>query len=213
MALHIYKNSQGQRIPGTTTVIGVNLGWNKRALMNWAWEQGINGLDYRGTKDKAASIGTVAHAMIEADLKGKDWRELVDMRNITDEMVEKAHNAFSAWKQWTSLFSFQLVGSEVSLISETYQYGGTIDVATVQGDLSILDLKTSNNVYEDHKIQLAAYKQLWDENHPDNPCQALYLLRLGKDDGAFAYYYWPQLPAAWEAFKCLLTLHSLKKAV
>jgi hypothetical protein len=77
----------------------------------------------------------------------------------------------------------------------------------------IVDLKTSNNVYPDHKIQLAAYGQLYNYNYPDDPVQAYYLLRLSKNDGGFTYYYWPDLSNAWEVFKCLLKIHSLKKAV
>ena len=213
MPAHIYKNSEGKRIPGVTTVIGSNLGWNKGPLMHWAWEEGINGRDFRQTRDEAADTGTIAHAMVEAELKGKDWREMVDMRGVTDDMVLKALNALEAWQQWARLFSFHLVGSEISLVSEKHQYGGTIDVATIQDSLCILDLKTSNAVYEDHKIQLAAYQNLWDENNPDNPCKGLYLLRLGKNDGSFAYYYWPDLSPAWEAFQCLRELHGLKKKI
>jgi len=62
MPANIYKNAQGKRIPGVTTVIS-NLGWSKGGLMHWAWEQGINGIDYKETRDKAADTGTIAHAM------------------------------------------------------------------------------------------------------------------------------------------------------
>ena len=75
MPANIYKNKAGERIPGVTTVIGSNLGWSKGGLMHWAWEQGINGLDYRETRDAAANTGTIAHKMVEYEIKGKkfDW--------------------------------------------------------------------------------------------------------------------------------------------
>ena len=65
-----YKNAKGVRIPGNTTVINGNLGWSKNGLMYWAWEQGRNGKDFRQSRDDAADAGTLAHALIEADIKG-----------------------------------------------------------------------------------------------------------------------------------------------
>jgi len=96
MPAHIYINAKGERVPGVTTIISGNLGWNKQALMYWAWNEGVNGRHYRETSQTAADIGTIAHAMVEADLKGKDWQKLVDMRGVTDEMISKAEKAFHA---------------------------------------------------------------------------------------------------------------------
>lgn len=212
MPLHIYKNAEGKRIPGVTTIIA-NLGWNKNALMYWAWEEGLNGKNFRETSQEAADIGTIGHAMVEADLKNKDWRSLVDLRDVTEEMVEQATRTFQAWLQWKKLFNFELVASEISLISEQWQIGGTIDVATIQGEVSLVDLKTSNAIYEDHKIQIAAYGRLWNENFPDKQIKAYYILQLGKKDGSFHYHFWPRLDEAWEAFVCLRKLHNLRKKI
>ena len=208
-----YYNKAGVRVPGTTTIIGGNLGWNKRALMHWAWNEGMEGRNYRETADAAADAGTIAHAMIEADLKGQDWRDAVDSRKVTPEAESLALTACEAWQEWRETVQFALLGSEVSLVSEVHQYGGTIDVAAIKRKTAIVDLKTSNGVYQDHLIQLAAYGQLWDEHHPDNPIGAYYLLRLGKNDGSFHYHYWPQLKAAREAFNYLRQIHNLKKKI
>lgn len=212
MPAHIYKNSKGERIPGVTTIISGNLGWNKQALMAWANAQGLEGRHHRDVSQIAADIGTIAHAMVEGDLKGKPWQELINIQGITDEMIEKAENAFLSWLEWKELVNFELLKSEESLVSEVYGFGGTVDIAAIKNAVSIVDIKTSNDVYADHRIQIAAYGKLWNENYPDKPVQAYYLLRLGKD-GSFAYHYWPELENAWEAFKCLLTLHNLKKVV
>lgn len=209
----VYRNSKGTRVPGTTTIIGSNLGWNKRALMHWAWNEGMEGRNYRDTADAAADAGTIAHAMIEAELKGKDWRDAVDSRKVTPQAEVLAETAYRAWQEWLETVNFAVLGSEVSLVSEAYQYGGTIDVAAVKRETAIVDLKTSNGVYQDHLIQLAAYGQLWNEHNPENPIRAYYLLRLGKNDGSFHYHYWPQLDRAREVFNHLLKVHKLKKQV
>ncbi len=208
-----YKDRNGKRVPGVTTVIGGNLGWNKGALMYWAWNEGVNGRNFRDTSQKAADIGTIAHAMVEAELKGKDWKKIVDLRNVTDEMIDKAENAYLAWLEWARTVNFTLVQSELSLVHDEMGYGGTIDIAAIKNETCIVDLKTSNSVYPDHKIQLAAYGELYNYNFPEDPITAYYLLKLGKDDGSFAYYYWPNLNNAFRAFKALLELHNLKKVV
>ena len=209
MPMIIYKNKEGKRLSGVTTIIGSNLGWNTQPLMYWAWQEGIEGRNFRDTSQKAADIGTIAHAMIEANLKGKDF----DTIQYEKEMIDKAETAYQAWLEWKNLVDFQLLDSEKSLVSEKYQFGGTIDVAVIKKVTAIVDLKTSKAVYSDHKIQVAAYGRLWNENYPDNPIQAYYILQLGKEDGSFHYHYWPNLDKAWDVFSALLKIHNLKKEV
>ena len=205
----IYKNKNGKRLSGVTTVIGGNLGWNKEALLWWANQMGLDGKNHRDVAEKEADIGTIAHAMIEADLKGKEF----DTSKYDKDMIDKAETSYLAWLEWKELVSFKVLESEKSLISEKYQFGGTIDIAAIKKITAIVDLKTSKAVYADHKIQVAAYGRLWNENYPDNPIQAYYILQLGKEDGSFHYHYWPNLEKAWEAFEALLILHKLKKEV
>ncbi len=209
----LYRTADGKRVPGVTTVIGGNLGWNKESLMHWANAEGLEGRHHRDTSQKAADIGTTAHAMIEAELKGIDWRQAVDLRGVTPEMIAKAENAVGAWHEWRGTVNFSLLGSEVPLVSEAHNYGGTIDVAAVKRVTSIVDLKTSNGIYPDHLIQVAAYGQLWNEHHPEDPICAYYILQLGKEDGSFHYHYWRELDVPWRAFLHLLGLHELKRLI
>ena len=206
MPTHIYQNKAGQRLPGVTTIIGSNLGWSKGALMYWAWQEGIERRNFRDTSKKAADIGTVAHAMVEADLKELKF----DSSKYDKELLDKAETAFLAWLEWKDLVKFDLLESELPLVSEEYGFGGTLDIAAIKNVTSIVDLKTSNGTYPEHLLQIAAYGQLYNENR-EQKIQAYYLLRLGKEDGSFHYHYWPELEFAWISFKHLLELHSLHK--
>lgn len=212
MPANIYKNSKGERVPGVTTVIGGNLGWSKDALMYWAWDQGINGKDFRASRDKAADTGTIAHAMVEHEVKGErfDWPALGQEMGGNAEQIKQAENAFNAFCEWKELVKFELLFSEHLLVSEVHQFGGQIDIAAVQKKRAIIDIKTSNAIYADHKIQIAAYGQLWNEHYPKEPIEAYYILQLGKD-GSFTYYYFPELNEHFRAFLLLRELHDLKK--
>lgn len=207
MALHRYQNAKGSRVPGVTTVIGQNLGWGKEALMWWANQMGLEGKSHREVAEKAADAGTLAHAMVEAELKGRPAPITAD---IPQDVVEKAETAYLAWLEWARGMEFKLLQSEVSLVSELHQFGGTIDIAAIQNVPCILDIKTSNGIYPEHKIQIAAYGRLYSENYPTEKIGAYYILRLDKTSGGFGYQYWPELNDAWEAFTCLLRLHQLK---
>ena len=54
-----YVNLQGKRLAGVTTILN-NLGWSKGALMWWAWNEGMEGRNFRDTSGQAAQAGTQA---------------------------------------------------------------------------------------------------------------------------------------------------------
>lgn len=197
-----YRNANGDPIPGTTTVIS-NLGWNKNQLMWWAWKQGKDGLSFRDTSEKAADIGTQAHAMVEASIKNLPVPE-------GDPKAKAAFEEYLAWKDRTRI---EIVGSEIALVSEKHQYGSTIDaMGTHNGEYEMPDWKASNGCYPDHVIQLAAYAHNWNENNPDKPVRRVHLCRFGKE-GGFHHHSWAfdALEPAWDVFLALLKIHANKK--
>ncbi len=204
-----YKNAKGERIPGNTTIIGSNLGWNKQGLMYWAWDQGRNGKDFRQSRDEAADAGTLAHAMVETDIKGK---QVSPAPSLPPDIIAKAETGFLNYLEWKKMYGLELIDMEIPLVSEEYQYGTMIDIlACVAGKRSIVEVKTSNDIYEDMLIQIAAQKYAWNENHPQEKIEALHLLKLNKEVGAFSHHYWDSLDSGWQAFICLRELHDLHK--
>ena len=204
-----YRNAKGTRIPGNTTIIGSNLGWSKGALMYWAWNEGREGRDFRQTRDAAANAGTIAHEMVERDIKGQPP---LLYEGISNEIVAKAETGYLNFLEWKKMGNFELLGMEIPLVSERYQFGTTIDIlARVANKRSIVEVKTSNDIYEDMLIQMGAQRQAWDENHPTEKIEALHLIKLNKEAAAFSHHYWDSLDMGWQAFLCLRELHDLHK--
>lgn len=203
-----YKNAKGERLSGVTTIIGSNLGWSKGALMYWAWDQGRNGKNFREESEKAADAGTICHAMIEADIKDR----VFDPSRYDKALVDKAETGFLNFLEWKKMVNLRTFATEVHLVSEKHQYGATPDcIGVVIDKLALVDWKTSNGVYEDHLIQLAAYKVVWEEVHPDQPLTGgFHLLRVAKESGSFHHHHWDSLLEPWQAFLNLLELHKLK---
>lgn len=204
-----YKNGKGQRVPGTTTVIGQNLGWNKQQLMWWANQEGLAGRNHRDTSQRAADAGTIAHYLIECDIR----KLKPDCSKWEKELVDKAETCFLNYLHWKDTMRFEPDEPELSLVSEKHQYGGTLDCpCIINGKHSLFDWKTSGGVYPDYVIQIMAYKNLWEENFPAKPLTGgIYLLRIDKEDASWAFHYWQDVPDAWEAFKHLRELHSLRQ--
>jgi len=201
-----YRNADGQALCGVTTVLNNNFSWNKGALIGWAYNRGKAGLSLRD--QDALDIGTITHQWVEHDIKCKEFK----MPDIPIEMKEKIENAFMGYLEWKDQVKFKLVQSELSLVSEENQFGGTIDIiGEVNGQQSIIDIKTSEEIYIDHKIQTVAYKKLYNENFPATPIAMVYILKLGKKDGGFSYHYLPNLEREWEIFLLLLKLEFYRK--
>jgi hypothetical protein len=205
-----YFLASGERVPGTTTVIGRFK--DSGALMFWAFAQGKAGKDRLYEEaEKAADIGTLAHAMVEAHLRGSASEDY--LASAPTEAVEKADAAFQAYLSWERMTRLSVVEQEMQLISERYRYGGTPDaIGLIDNELCLLDWKTSNSVYVDHLIQLAAYRNLWNENHPARLLTGgSHLLRFAKEHGDFAHHYYPNLDDAWRSFVLMRELYDLDR--
>jgi hypothetical protein len=205
-----YKLADGTIVPSVTTILGrfKNCG----PLMHWSWSEGIAGRNYRETRDKAAGIGTLAHALVEHQWRNPnevfDWEPVKAQHSAED--IEKARKAFGAYEEWARQTNLQVVEGEMPLVSEQYRFGGTLDAIMVAGKLSLGDWKTSSGIYGEYLIQCAAYGQLWTENFPDRPITGgFHLLRFDKQHGDFEHRYYADLSEAWEAFRLMIPLYKL----
>ncbi len=202
-----YKTSDGITVPSVTTVISRFK--ESGALVHWAWQQGIDGKDYRKTRDNAASIGTIAHAMMECHIKGREFK--IDPA-VPDDIMEKAMSAFKQFLAWSSVTKFTVTHSEIRLVSDKYGYGGTIDAPMITDKRSMGDWKTSRGLFTDYLIQVAAYGNLWNEHFPNDPITGgFHIIKFDKTYGGFTHKYWEKLDEAWEAFKYMLSLYKIDK--
>jgi len=203
-----YYLKDGGRVPGTTTVIGRFK--ESGALMQWAFKQGKEGApSLYAEAEKAAEIGTHAHAMVEAHIKGLDLPPA--MPDLS--MQERAVSCFGAYLTWAKNYDVNVIDQEIGLVSEKYRYGGTVDaIGLIGNQLVLLDWKTSNAIYTDYLVQLAAYGNLWEENFPDRPITGGYhLLRFSKENGDFAHHYYAQLDSAWRQFQLFREAYEIDK--
>lgn len=214
-----YKNAEGKVIPSVTTIIGGNLGWNKGALIGWARKMALQGIDPNKERDEAADVGTLAHALIEEYITEKAPhldvvpvdRDLYSAANM--EMARVAVEAFVLWEdQYEVDLTDPRVQVELRMVSEWFQYGGTLDLLAPVGNIfSLIDFKTTNALYAEHRIQLSGYEWLYEENFGE--AVPTHLLQVSKDAADFHHHTFADLSNELEIFRLLIRLHQLHKLV
>jgi hypothetical protein len=205
-----YKNSAGEKIPGVTTIIGRFK--ESGGLLQWAFKQGQSGApNLYAERDKAAEAGTLAHDMIECHILGKPFAT-----NVTDPaLLTKAQNAFTQFLEWQEQSRIEIVATEKSYVSEKHQFGGTVDAIgrDMKGRIVLLDWKTSNAIYTDMLIQLAAYALLLEECAPEYTPQGFHLLRVAKESADFAHHFFGELEDAKKQFILFRSAYDLDKSI
>ncbi len=201
-----YRNKAGIVVPGVTTVINLLA---KPALINWAWKLGLAGEDMNKVRDKAADIGTCVHQQCDMYLK----KAPVDLTDFTGNTVQKAEPLYKAFVEWFAKEGLVVVASEVGVVSEAWQFGGTIDfVATdPSSKRGLFDIKTSKGIYDEYKIQLAAYEVGWNETHPKEPIDYIKVVHLDKETNDLHLYNFSDLGHYFEIFKHLRAIYILQK--
>ena len=210
MAHTIYKNKNDKRLKSVTTIINGCLGWNKQPLLMWTRKHCLNGEDSLKLLKEAGRIGTLAHNMIEEFTKGG----VVNLDGYTPNEISQAKTAYYGFYNWFANNNVTFHETELKLVSEQYQFGGTFDaICEVNGKLVVCDWKSSNDVHSEYLIQLGAYRQLIQEN-TDHKIKGAILLKLDKEEkGVYEEHKYKikDLDWGWKVFKLILKLQELKK--
>lgn len=188
----------GESVLGVTTFLSVI---NKPALIPWAVKTTINYFSDRvdellagkikldelnaneilygakkaheDIKDIAAETGKAIHKWVDQFVK----KEKPEMP--TDPAILNGVNAFLKWKSENKVKIFD---SEKIIYSKKYHYGGIIDIlAEVNGQLCVCDIKTSNAIYDEMRLQVAAYMQA-EQEESKKKYDGRWIIRLSKSD-------------------------------
>lgn len=215
MAHKIYKLKNDVEVPSVTTVIGSTLGFNKDMLMKWTKSMAFKGIDSDTIKDDSAIIGTASHYLIESKIT-KQKAEKDKLSHLSKEQLEQVKNAYKSFVEWEEYWKpDEYLYNEISLVSENYKFGGTIDIiAKKDNKIYILDNKTSNSLHIEMIIQLAAYKILFEENYPDKVFQTgIIKISKNKVNYSFNLVSDEALEAGREIFINAVRINQLKKSL
>lgn len=202
-----YRIVGGKEVPSVTQVLSIlDKG---EGLLNWIWNCGRKSIGWKGVRDKAGQEGTIIHYLIKCNL---DYTTPALSLNEVEIVRNKILPAFMAWLKWDREHPERvLIASEVSLVSDIWGYGGTLDyIYRDNSGVHLVDFKTGGKVYPSMGYQLAAYHQLWEEARPDCLIDDAYILRLDKGSGEYSFVPFPDLGKDFEIFRHCLSLYQLR---
>jgi hypothetical protein len=131
---------------------------------------------HRNKKEEAADIGTMAHRWIEGHLRGE-----------TNELPanEAARNACNAALDWLRTHSHEPVAIEQRVYSKRHNFAGTLDyLSRVDGNLCLVDWKSSSGLWPEYFLQTSAYVAAYEEEHKET-ISGRWLIRIDKATGLF----------------------------
>lgn len=196
-----YYLKDGTEVDGTTRALQYI---PKPALVHWGAKLGREGKSPDKELKTAGRIGTIGHFLFQCDLLG--WEP--DLSDCDGDEVKTAQVAFGAYRTWFEQSGLRPVAVEMQLVSECYRFGGTIDLIGLDEneDLTLVDFKTSNGLYDSYDFQVAAYATLFEENFRRLPIRNLLLVRLDKTKGVHQIRQLTSWKRQWEVYVALLRL-------
>lgn len=209
MAATVYRLKDKTRVPGASTIS--KMIEESGGLLHWAWQLGLDGKDLNESREGAASPGSLAHAMVQAVFHRTDPQRVLDGQ--PEEFAKPAALAFTAFSEWFGQTKLEPTASEVSLVSERHRFGGTLDAILTDptdGVMVLADWKTGS-IYPAHLLQVAGYRELWNEHHEASPIERVILVRFSKEDGGFSHRQIPPDTVAY-AFEAFLHAKALYEA-
>ena len=211
-----YSDGEGGYFPSVTTILDAY----PKSAQFYEWLKKM-GEDADTVRDEAGERGSIVHKLTE----DYDTGELITLMDADGKIRYKS----SEWKMFERYVEFsknvhpEILRTEFNLISKNIGTAGTLD-RTVLLDTKkykgkyILDIKTSNAVHDQYWLQLAAYKELYEETFPDEKIDGVCVLWLnaktrgesktGEIQGKGWQLVFPDKEHAyyWNLFKCTQVL-------
>jgi hypothetical protein len=161
-------------------------------------------------KEEAASFGSMVHEYAEkfanAVLQGTEQPE------INPEWPDEVNHGVGAFLEWYNTNDVKFVASEKLVYSRELDVVGQADlVAKINGELLLLDYKTSKGVWPEMHYQAAGYRRMWNEEFQDNQVAGVKILHFDKETGNVNVVDIDNIEEATSAFEALVKAkHKLK---
>lgn len=161
-------------------------------LTEWIAKEGFH--ESRQIRDEAGRQGTRIHIATEMLEEGK-------------ELFEGDYNLIEWWKINTFARFFndyhpELIAKEFPVFSKTGKYAGRLDrIYRLNGEITLLDIKSSSAIHENFPLQFASYAKAVEENTDIEVAQtACLLLGAGNEDG-YRLVLYPNWKEHYQVFK------------
>ena len=153
-----YQRDEERYYPSVTTV----LSYFPKGRFFEAWLKEV-GMNADVIMRRAGREGTQVHEAIEDYLKGEEvhWMDQWGKTKYSEKVWKMILKFVDFWETYKP----KLVESEVHVFSDELKIAGTADlILEIDGELWMVDIKTSNHLHDTYDLQLACYTQSWNES-------------------------------------------------
>ncbi len=185
-------------------------------LKNKIWrDELISGaqLAYTDIRDNAGGIGTQAHKAIERYINEWDALGVIpkDIRRFTKPTdSSSAIASMRAAEKWFRSQDIIPIATEILVGNDKYSAGQLDFLCLLNGELTLIDHKTSNSIdKEGYSMQIATYKYFFEEM-TGLIIKKSKILHLSKDYDKFSIWLVKNMPSAYKAFKSVCFLYDWK---
>jgi len=157
--------------------------------------------------EKAGEAGTIAHDMIEAFILGKTHADNCRLGRCDCKGIKRLPTVRPSG---TSNHVSKSSPPSARMYQSVTSSAATVDAIgrDMKGRVVLLDWKSSNAVYQDMLIQLAAYALLLEECASDWTPKGFHLLRVAKESADFAHHFFGELEDAKRSFVLMRELYA-----
>lgn len=162
-------------------------------LIKWMVENGTDGATEK--RDLAAAYGTFMHAQFEMLLINRRYDfdtvpanllSYMEQNNLPEkfygESLAKIRKDVCAFAQFVKDYNVRPLAVEIALVHPDCHYAGMLDLPCLMTDPktgnefpAIVDFKSGRKgFYEEHELQLALYRDMWNVNYPELPITRIF---------------------------------------
>ncbi len=150
-----YTDENGNYFPSATTLLEAYP--KPYQLMQWMKEMGSKADEIR---DAAGKRGSNVHQLTEDYDKGFECTLLNEYGKPNYSLEE--WSMFERYVEFTEIHKPDHILIEQTFVNSKLGFAGTLDrIAKIDGKVYVLDIKTSNGIFNNYWLQIAAYRELY----------------------------------------------------
>lgn len=155
--------------PSSTTILSVY-------PKGYGFNEYLKKLGYSADEElrKAGEQGTKIHKAIQNYLNGEQvtWVDPENREKYGSDFTINEWIMISRFVEFHTKYKPEALAVELSLLDEELGFGCTIDyVGIVEGEIWLIDWKSSNYIHKNHYLQIASNIALWNRKYPNHKIQ------------------------------------------
>jgi hypothetical protein len=171
--------------PSVTQILSVI---DKPALRIWFGKQVYMATSLNPAISEQEALAEPTKQSTSAKGRGTAVHDIVEAYENTGKVagLEGPFQGYArAFESWINSNDIKVIGHEQTVKSEKYHYAGTLDLLVeVNGNLTLIDVKTGKDIYPEAHLQVSAYKQALSEDGTELQGAGILLLQ---EDGTYKY--------------------------